>query len=47
MHTGGIFVWGPPVRPNPIASSIVELVAIDAATLQVRPDCLTARRLSI
>jgi tRNA (Thr-GGU) A37 N-methylase len=32
---------GSPVRPNPVASSIVELVAIDGTTLQVRGlDCL-------
>jgi tRNA (Thr-GGU) A37 N-methylase len=30
-----------PVRPNPIASSVVELVAVEGATLQVRGlDCL-------
>jgi tRNA (Thr-GGU) A37 N-methylase len=30
-----------PVRPNPIASSIVELVGVDGATLQVRGlDCV-------
>src|SRR5215468_9855362 len=32
MHTTGTFVLRSPVRPN----SIVELVAIDGATLQVR-----------
>ena len=37
----GTFALRSPVRPNPIASSIVELVAIDGTTLQVRGlDCL-------
>jgi tRNA-Thr(GGU) m(6)t(6)A37 methyltransferase TsaA len=37
----GTFALRSPVRPNPIASSIVELVAIDGASLQVRGlDCL-------
>ena len=41
MVTTGTFALRSPVRPNPIASSIVELVAIDGATLQVRGlDCL-------
>jgi tRNA (adenine37-N6)-methyltransferase len=41
MHTTGTFALRSPVRPNPIASSIVELVAIDGTTLQVRGlDCL-------
>ena len=41
MRTTGTFALRSPVRPNPIASSIVELVAIDGATLQVRGlDCL-------
>ena len=41
MRTSGTFALRSPVRPNPIASSIVELVAIDGATLQVRGlDCL-------
>lgn len=41
MHTTGTFALRSPVRPNPIASSIVELVSIDGATLQVRGlDCL-------
>jgi tRNA (adenine37-N6)-methyltransferase len=39
--TTGTFALRSPVRPNPIASSIVELVAIDGTTLQVRGlDCL-------
>ena len=41
MRTTGTFALRSPVRPNPIASSMVELVAIDGATLQVRGlDCL-------
>jgi tRNA (adenine37-N6)-methyltransferase len=41
MRTTGTFALRSPVRPNPIASSIVELVAIDGATMQVRGlDCL-------
>ncbi len=41
MNTTGTFALRSPVRPNPIASSIVELVAIDGTTLQVRGlDCL-------
>jgi tRNA (adenine37-N6)-methyltransferase len=41
MRTTGTFALRSPVRPNPIASSIVELVAIDGATLRVRGlDCL-------
>jgi tRNA (adenine37-N6)-methyltransferase len=37
----GTFALRSPVRPNPIASSIVELVAIDGTTLKVRGlDCL-------
>ena len=41
MRTTGTFALRSPVRPNPIASSIVELVAIDGTTLQVRGlDCL-------
>jgi len=37
----GSFALRSPVRPNPIASSIVDLVAIDETTLQVRGlDCL-------
>jgi tRNA (adenine37-N6)-methyltransferase len=39
--TTGTFALRSPVRPNPIASSIVELVAMDGATLEVRGlDCL-------
>jgi tRNA-Thr(GGU) m(6)t(6)A37 methyltransferase TsaA len=44
MRTGqttGSFALRSPVRPNPIASSIVELVSIDGTTVQVRGlDCL-------
>ena len=41
MRTTGTFALRSPVRPNPIASSVVELVAIDGVTLQVRGlDCL-------
>jgi len=41
MNTTGTFALRSPVRPNPIASSIVELVTIDGTTLQVRGlDCL-------
>jgi len=41
MRTTGTFALRSPVRPNPIASSIVELVAIDGTTLRVRGlDCL-------
>jgi tRNA-Thr(GGU) m(6)t(6)A37 methyltransferase TsaA len=41
MRTTGTFALRSPVRPNPIASSIVELIAIDGTTLQVRGlDCL-------
>lgn len=41
MQTTGTFALRSPVRPNPIASSIVELVAIDGTSLQVRGlDCL-------
>jgi tRNA (adenine37-N6)-methyltransferase len=40
-ETRGTFALRSPVRPNPIASSLVELVAIDGARLQVRGlDCL-------
>ena len=40
-ETTGTFALRSPVRPNPIASSIVELVAIDGRVLQVRGlDCL-------
>ena len=41
MRTTGTFALRSPVRPNPIASSIVELVATDGATLRVRGlDCV-------
>jgi tRNA-Thr(GGU) m(6)t(6)A37 methyltransferase TsaA len=41
MLTTGTFALRSPVRPNPIASSIVELVAIDGTTLRVRGlDCI-------
>lgn len=37
----GAFALRSPVRPNPISSSVVELVAVEGATLQVRGlDCL-------
>jgi tRNA-Thr(GGU) m(6)t(6)A37 methyltransferase TsaA len=40
-ETTGTFALRSPVRPNPIASSVVELVAVDGTTLQVRGlDCL-------
>jgi tRNA-Thr(GGU) m(6)t(6)A37 methyltransferase TsaA len=40
-ETRGTFALRSPVRPNPIASSLVELVAIDGASLRVRGlDCL-------
>jgi tRNA-Thr(GGU) m(6)t(6)A37 methyltransferase TsaA len=39
--TMGTFALRSPARPNPIASSLVELVAIEDATLRVRGlDCL-------
>jgi tRNA (adenine37-N6)-methyltransferase len=39
--TTGSFALRSPVRPNPFASSVVELVAVDGTTLQVRGlDCL-------
>jgi len=41
MRTTGTFALRSPVRPNPIASSIVELVAVEGTSLQVRGlDCL-------
>ncbi|MBO0736702.1 MAG: SAM-dependent methyltransferase [Alphaproteobacteria bacterium] len=41
MLTTGTFALRSPVRPNPIASSIVQLIAIDGMTLQVRGlDCV-------
>ena len=40
-QTTGSFALRSPVRPNPIASSLVELIAVDGSTLQVRGlDCL-------
>lgn len=40
-QTTGSFALRSPVRPNPIASSVVELVAVEGTTLQVRGlDCL-------
>jgi tRNA (adenine37-N6)-methyltransferase len=40
-ETTGTFALRSPVRPNPIASSMVELVAIQGTTVQVRGlDCL-------
>ena len=39
--TSGTFALRSPVRPNPIASSMVELVAVDGLNVQVRGlDCL-------
>jgi tRNA (Thr-GGU) A37 N-methylase len=41
MQTTGTFALRSPVRPNPIASSIIQLIAIEGTTLQVRGlDCL-------
>ena len=41
MLTTGTFALRSPVRPNPIASSIVQLISIDGTTLQVRGlDCV-------
>jgi tRNA-Thr(GGU) m(6)t(6)A37 methyltransferase TsaA len=40
-QTTGTFALRSPARPNPIASSVVTLIAVDANTLQVRGlDCL-------
>lgn len=40
-RTTGTFALRSPVRPNPITSSIVRLIAIDGTNLQVRRlDCL-------
>jgi tRNA-Thr(GGU) m(6)t(6)A37 methyltransferase TsaA len=40
-HTTGTFALRSPVRPNPIASSVVDLLGIDGSTLRVRGlDCL-------
>ena len=39
--TMGTFALRSPVRPNPIASSMVDLIAVDGATLRVRGlDCV-------
>jgi tRNA (adenine37-N6)-methyltransferase len=39
--TTGTFALRSPVRPNPIASSVVELVGVDGTTLRVRGlDCV-------
>jgi tRNA (Thr-GGU) A37 N-methylase len=40
-QTTGSFALRSPVRPNPIASSVVELVAVEGTTLLVHGlDCL-------
>ena len=40
-RTTGTFALRSPVRPNPIASSVVELVSVEGTTLHVRGlDCL-------
>jgi tRNA-Thr(GGU) m(6)t(6)A37 methyltransferase TsaA len=40
-RTTGTFALRSPVRPNPIASSVVELVSVEGTTLKVRGlDCL-------
>jgi tRNA (adenine37-N6)-methyltransferase len=40
-RTTGTFALRSPVRPNPIASSVVDLLAVDGSTLRVRGlDCL-------
>jgi tRNA (Thr-GGU) A37 N-methylase len=40
-ETTGTFVLRSPVRPNPIASSIVKLVSVESTTFQVRGlDCV-------
>jgi tRNA-Thr(GGU) m(6)t(6)A37 methyltransferase TsaA len=40
-ETSGTFALRSPVRPNPIASSVVTVVAVDGTTVQVRGlDCL-------
>jgi len=45
-RTTGTFALRSPVRPNPIASSVVALVGIDGGTLRVRGlDCLDGTRL--
>jgi tRNA-Thr(GGU) m(6)t(6)A37 methyltransferase TsaA len=41
MKTTGTFALRSPVRPNPIASAIVDLLAVEGTTLRVRGlDCL-------
>ena len=41
LQTTSSFALRSPVRPNPIASSVVDLVTVDGTTLQVRGlDCL-------
>jgi tRNA (adenine37-N6)-methyltransferase len=41
-RTTGTFALRSPVRPNPIASSVVALIAVEGTTLQVRGlDCLS------
>jgi tRNA-Thr(GGU) m(6)t(6)A37 methyltransferase TsaA len=41
MKTTGTFALRSPVRPNPIASSLVDLLAVEGTTLRVRGlDCL-------
>jgi tRNA-Thr(GGU) m(6)t(6)A37 methyltransferase TsaA len=45
-HTTGSFALRSPVRPNPIASSVVALVGVEGRTLHVRGlDCLDGTRL--
>jgi tRNA-Thr(GGU) m(6)t(6)A37 methyltransferase TsaA len=40
-ETTGTFALRSPVRPNPIASSLVDLVAVEGTTVRVRGlDCL-------
>jgi tRNA (adenine37-N6)-methyltransferase len=40
-QTTGTFALRSPVRPNPVASSVVELLAVEGTTLRVRGlDCL-------
>lgn len=40
-RTAGTFALRSPVRPNPIASSMVELISVEGTTLRVRGlDCL-------
>jgi len=45
-QTTGSFALRSPVRPNPIASSVVDLVAVEGTTLRVRGlDCLDGTKL--